>query len=262
MGTNGGNRRFVIGLMSDIHLHRPDNRDAIDELIAHVNRAAAPDLLVLAGDVSHRTREVREFLGRIRPSCPRCWVPGNHDIWVIDAESPEDTAESRYTRIFPEISREAGWHYLPARPLVAAEETLTVIGSIGWFTGPGYSEWFDSDGGSEDEELAARFATELRAQAASAPPESCLVMVTHHVSHSMIPTHDPLQGNTWSRHLESFIRENASRIAAVLHGHRHRRYEPLRIDGVLFAAHPFGYPHQHERPEDGYREVVVEISSR
>jgi hypothetical protein len=44
-----------------------------------------------------------------------------------------------------------------------------------------------------------------------------------------------------------------SRISAVLHGHVHRRYDPVSIEGALFYAHPFGYPGEHADVEDGYR---------
>jgi hypothetical protein len=43
------------------------------------------------------------------------------------------------------------------------------------------------------------------------------------------------------------------RLPGLTHGHKHRRYGPMSLDGVRYIAHPFGYPRRHERPEDGLR---------
>ncbi len=246
-----------LGLISDIHAHRHDQREDVDALIAHINGRPVPDLLVLAGDISHRTKEIRSFLARIELPCTKCWVPGNHDIWVIDPESNDDTSESRYSITFPGISESVGWHYLPKSPLLLLGADVAIVGCIGWFTGTGYSEWFDSESGPEDRGLARRFAEDIRTQVEGLPKSTRLIVVTHHLSHSSAPSHDPTQGNTWSKHLEALIEANAPRILAVVHGHRHVRYDPVKIDGMLFAAHPFGYPHQHSGVEDGYREVSI-----
>jgi hypothetical protein len=127
-----------------------------------------------------------------------------------------------------------------------------VVGTLGWFTGSGYSEWFDAASGPPDLALARRMADELRAQISSLAPSLRLIVVTHHVPHSRASSHDPLQGATWSRFLEELIDEFAPRILAVLHGHRHARYAPVRIRGICFAAHPFGCPQEHADVRDGY----------
>ncbi|MBD3163418.1 MAG: hypothetical protein GF346_13080 [Candidatus Eisenbacteria bacterium] len=246
-----------IGLLSDIHAHRHDQEEDVDALIQHINAQPAPDVLVCAGDISHHTGEVDRFLRRIHHDAPKCWVPGNHDVWVIDRESDEDSAQLRYEQVFPRISAEAGWWYLPGNPLPLANTDLAIVGSIGWFTGEGFSEWFDQPSGQRDMDLAHRLAEALRADVARLPSATRLIIVTHHVGHRSAPSHDPTQGNVWSSALEELIEDLADRVVAVLHGHRHVRYEPRCIDGKLFAAHPFGYPHQHSRVEDGYRVVVL-----
>ena len=154
---------LTIGLLSDVHAHRPDQAEALAGLIEHINAQPAPDLLLLAGDVSHRTAELSSFLGALRADCPRCWVPGNHDVWVIDPESADDSAELRYRQRFAAISEAQGWHYLPAGPLLLPELGLAAVGTLGWFTGPGFSEWFDQPSSEQDLELARRLADELEA---------------------------------------------------------------------------------------------------
>lgn len=250
-----------IGLLSDVHAHRHDQASDVVELLAHINASPTPDLLICAGDISHRTKEVHVFLSQITLPCPKCWVPGNHDIWVIDPESSSDTADSRYVDRFSEISKSVGWHYLPASPLVLAEHQVAIVGTIGWFIGNGYSGWFEEGGGARDEALARRFADELIAQIQIVPPDHSLIVVTHHLGHSASPSYDPAQGNVWNPHVQAILEEHKKRIALVIHGHRHQRYDPARIDGFLFAAHPFGYPLQHSSVEDGYRCIELNATA-
>lgn len=246
-----------VGLLSDVHAHRPDQAEALAGLIEYINAQPAPDLLLLAGDVSHRTAELSSFLGSLRADCPRCWVPGNHDVWVIDPESADDSAEQRYRLRFAEISEAQGWHYLPGGPRVLREQNLAVVGTLGWFSGQGFSEWFDQASSEQDLELARRLADELEAAIADVPPELRLIVVTHHLSHDGIPTHDPQQGNLHSRFLQRVLLRHRARVDLVVHGHRHQRYAPIELEGLRFVAHPFGYPHQHASVEDGYRTVEV-----
>lgn len=250
---------LTVGLLSDIHAHRHDQADEVQALIAHVNATLPPDLLVLAGDISHRTPEVTGFLKKLTIPCARCWVPGNHDIWVIDSEGPADTPEHRYRERFPALSADVGWHYLPAEPLLLKSERVAVVGTLGWFTGDGYSEWLDADAGPENDKLAKGFATALADQIERVPRDFGLIVVTHHLSHSNVPANDPSQGRLANRYLQPVLQDNRRRILLAVHGHRHVRYNPIEIDGIQFVAHPFGYPHQHARVEDGYR--LVEIAT-
>jgi 3',5'-cyclic AMP phosphodiesterase CpdA len=253
-------KRLRIGICSDIHVHRLDQASEIEELITHVNAQRNLDLLICAGDLSHRSTEVSSFLRGITLDCPRAWVPGNHDLWVIDRESEQDTAELRYRSTLPALSKEAGWHYLPEGALSLAGTRLVVVGTTGWFTDRGYSEWFDAEADERDDELAKRLAVDLDRQIVSVPPAAKVILVTHHVPHpSCLPDGDPRRAEHSTR-IAEVIARHANRIELVVHGHKHRRYGPMIIDGVPYVAHPFGYPRQHERPEDGLR--VLELERR
>jgi 3',5'-cyclic AMP phosphodiesterase CpdA len=246
-----------VGICSDIHVHRHDQANEIQELIAHVNAHRDLDLLICAGDLSHHTEEVRAFLQSITLDCPRAWLPGNHDLWVIDAESDSDSSDNRYRVTLPSLSDAAGWHYLPSGPLSIAGRRIAVVGTTGWFTDRGYSEWFDADADERDQELATRFASELEQNIAAVEKNARLIVVTHHVPHhACLPEGDPQRGEHSVRVAEVIARY-AERIELVVHGHKHRRYGPRTIDGVRYVAHPFGYPRQHEGPEDGLRVVEV-----
>ena len=96
---------MILGIMSDIHVHLKEQATEVAELLDSINTGPAPDLLLLAGDISHHTYEIDQFLQEFKINCPKCWVPGNHDIWVIDKESPDDTPAYRYKVMFPKISR-------------------------------------------------------------------------------------------------------------------------------------------------------------
>lgn len=244
---------LTIGLLSDIHAHRHDHARDVQALVEHINTSAPPNLMLLAGDISHRTSEIAEFLRSLKAPCPRCWVPGNHDLWVLDPETPEDTPERRYRMHFPALSAEVGWHYLPAEPLPLPTHRIAVVGSVGWFTGNGYSEWLDADGTPENDRLAKGFADELATQIETVPTDLQLIVVTHHLSHSGIASGSLIGGNLVNRYLEAVLERHRDRILLVVHGHLHVRYDPIEIAGLRFVAHPFGYPHQHRGVEDGYR---------
>jgi 3',5'-cyclic AMP phosphodiesterase CpdA len=227
-----------IGIASDVHLHRPEHAEEIQELLLHIN-AQQLDLMVFAGDISHRTAEIRGFLGALAPACPRVWVPGNHDVWVIEPESPQDTAGYRYRELFGRLSAEVGWYYLPEAPLRLPEHRLTVVGNIGWLPDPGFSEWFDARASDADAALARGFAEGLARALENAEPGDRILVVTHHAP--------PLE----------VLSRFADRIALAVHGHEHRRHGPSSVQGVLLIAHPFGYPDQHEDALDGLR--ILEI---
>lgn len=45
----------------------------------------------------------------------------------------------------------------------------------------------------------------------------------------------------------------------AVHCHRHERYDPITVSGFNFVSHPFGYLHQHDIINDGYRTVEVPV---
>jgi hypothetical protein len=131
------------------------------------------------------------------------------------------------------------------------------VGTTGWFTDPGYSEWFDAKADERDQDLATRFASDLELHMAAVDKSARLIVVTHHVPHpACLPEGDPRRGEHSVR-IAEVIARHAERIELVVHGHKHRRYGPTTIDGVRYIAHPFGYPRQHEGPQDGLRVVSL-----
>ena len=161
--------------------------------------------------------------------------------------------------MFPKISRNAGWHYLPESPLFLSKYGIAIIGTMGWFTGEGYSEWFDSDSSDLDKHLAKTFAQELEQSIQQIPQKVPVVVVTHHLSHREIPCYNANLGYRFNIDLQEFLERHRKRILLVVHGHTHERYDPISVSGFNFVSHPFGYPHQHDIVSDGYRTVEVPV---
>jgi len=246
-----------LAFCSDIHVHRYEQAADIDALIKHINQLTDLDGFLCLGDLSHRTDELKSFLSAITLDCPKLWVPGNHDIWVIDKESELDTAEYRYNKLFPKISAELGWIYLPAEVFQFKAKNCVVIGSMGWFSGAGFSEWFDADADKFNEQLAVEMANELEIKIQQVVEGQRIILSIHHVPHAeCIPEHARGSGRV-NQYIQSVILKYKDKIELVIHGHYHSRYEPIDIDGVRFVAHPFGYPQQHVSIEDGVK--VIEL---
>ncbi|GCE12837.1 metallophosphoesterase family protein [Tengunoibacter tsumagoiensis] len=79
--------------ISDIHLSYAANREALEALPFYPD-----DWLILAGDVGETLEQLQFALSVL---CPRfaqvLWVPGNHDLWCLDAYEPRGVA--KYERL-------------------------------------------------------------------------------------------------------------------------------------------------------------------
>ena len=103
-------------------------------MAAEIHRRRA-DLVIIAGDVSHRDdrieRAVRAFL---EVAARVAYLPGNHDLWSIGGpeavQGPVDTW-IRYRQDLRALVEGVGGHYLPAAPLRLGG--LAVVGSTGWY---------------------------------------------------------------------------------------------------------------------------------
>jgi Icc-related predicted phosphoesterase len=207
-------------------------------------------------EISHRTNEVKEFLNKINLSCPKCWVPGNHDIWVIDKESEADASEYRYRNLFPRISEQLNWYYLPQNGIRLEKFQIEIVGSIGWYTGEGYSEWFDGDASNKDEMLARELAYELEIALKNSKFENVIVVIHHVPNYQILDPHKDNRAEV-NKHTEKLLIDYESKISLVVHGHRHQRYGHKKVTGINYIAHPFGYPHQHSKVEDGFRLIEL-----
>ena len=86
-----------VALTSDLHVeHHPD----VIPLVAERVRELAPDVLIVAGDVSPTVTMLESALQALKQAAPRLvFVPGNHDLWCGREGSP--TSRERYETIIP-----------------------------------------------------------------------------------------------------------------------------------------------------------------
>lgn len=253
---------FTLCLCSDLHLHRPDQHDALASVIAAINAQHRTNLLICAGDISHRMTELAQFFNAIHLPCPKVFVPGNVDLWVIDPESSQDTAHNRYHHMLPKTAREHGWFYLPSGPLVLETHRLAVVGTTGWFSGGAcFSEWRNGDATEEDDTIARWMAEDLHRQIAMVKESCYVIVVTHHLPHpACLPAHLNQRPGLVNRHLQAVLERHTERIILVVHGHHHRRYPLKNIGPLPYIAHPFGYPEQHERIADGFCTIDIDTA--
>ena len=126
--------RLRIATVSDLHTDFPENREALVKLAVAIHHRGA-DLVVVAGDVSHRFDRVDRALRAFREVAPRvAYVPGNHEMWFdvpFARVRPELDSWQRYRADLRKVAEDAGAHYLPAGPLILGE--VAIAGTCGWY---------------------------------------------------------------------------------------------------------------------------------
>jgi len=275
-----------LALTSDLHVeHHPE----VVDLVAERMRELAPDVAVVAGDVSHDVATLEDALRRIARAVPAlAFVPGNHDLWCSDGEN----SRARYLDRLPEACRRAGAHPLTDGALTVSGVTL--VGETGWFdftlrnralddTFPidayrngawGRLRWndrfhvrFPGDDGAplDDESLAAWMASRLARKLAAC--DCPTVVVTHHLpfaelvaTRGMVPW-DFLNGFIGSARLGEAIAA-CPRVVAALAGHTHLR-RSARVAGaggpIACEVSPVGYPREY-RPADLRARVAARVT--
>jgi 3',5'-cyclic AMP phosphodiesterase CpdA len=148
-----------IAHISDLHFGRHDFAVAA-ALVADL-REAAPDLVIVSGDLTQRARRrefraARQFLDSLEP--PVLAVPGNHDVPLYDLAG-------RFLGPYSRFRRYIGG---PAEPFVSDGE-IAILGlntaRAAAFTGGRVSH---------------RQAASIQARFKALPPEVFKVLVTHH----------------------------------------------------------------------------------
>jgi predicted phosphohydrolase len=125
-------KAFRLAFTADLHYGvRTSGDKAVHELIAFL-REDPPDVLVIAGDIG-AGKDFARCLALFQDlRCTKALVPGNHDIWVEENDSRGDSLQL-YRDYLPGVSAENGFTYLDQRPLLLADQSLAVAGSINWY---------------------------------------------------------------------------------------------------------------------------------
>jgi 3',5'-cyclic AMP phosphodiesterase CpdA len=249
-----------IAVTADLHWgHGPAGDQSTRLLVEHLHRQP-PDLLLLGGDIGTADHfdACLELFREL--TCPKGLVPGNHDIWVDDADPRGDSLQL-YERHLPAVCRRFGIHYLDDAPLVYPEQKLAVVGSMNWYD---YSwsidrlrsevpewEWrlrtmtftrgrhndrrfvkWPLDDAGFTARVAAKFQQHL--EAALSQVERIVVLTHHPAMYELnFPREGPPSvpdGLLWdafsgNKTLEELLKQHEDRIAFVFSGHTHRARE-------------------------------------
>jgi hypothetical protein len=92
--------------ISDLHLSRKDNRDALEEFAANPPRDYSNDWLIVAGDLGERVEHLTFGLEQLTPLFRRVvWTPGNHDLWCPATATDRTRGVARYDELVEECRR-------------------------------------------------------------------------------------------------------------------------------------------------------------
>lgn len=285
-----------IASVSDLHTDFAENREAMIALSAEIHRRGA-DLVICAGDVSHKNDRIERALLALREVAPRvAYVPGNHDIWSSVPRAALNPAVNTWTRYREELRalcEGTGAHYLPAGPLVMG--TTAIVGTCGWYDYSFLEPWVreqlgeatiatkqygemawsdafltafrDEDGRlMTDAEVAGIMNRELEAQLTEVEARADVtdvVAVTHHQ-----PFRDVVF-RTGSLPWEFFcafmgnvgmgeVILRGKKVRAAIYGHSHVVAEH-RVQGLRVFGTALGYPKERKRVTDDATLVATRV---
>jgi 3',5'-cyclic AMP phosphodiesterase CpdA len=248
-----------VAFTSDLHVeHHPE----VVTLVAQRVETLAPDVFVLAGDISHDLAVVEETL-RAVAGRRTLFVPGNHELWAADSRV-------RYLDELRECATRAGVTYLPAGPQVI--DGFAFAGQTGWFDYSmrnrardveisldiykkkrlGALRWNDgvrARWGEEDEDVSRWMADRLAADLRAAPADLPRVVVTHHLPFSDLVfvrgsmPWDFLNAYMGARVLGEAI-AGAGGVVRTISGHTHARRR-AEVGNLVAEVSPIGYPREY-----------------
>ncbi|MCU1281672.1 MAG: calcineurin-like phosphoesterase family protein, partial [bacterium] len=115
-----------LALTSDLHV---DHHPEVVPLVAERVRALAPDVLIVAGDLSSKLDTLEAALAALRGSAPRLvFVAGNHDLWTLPGAP---SSRERYEREIPALCARAGVDAIGAAPVDIGG--VVFCGVTGWY---------------------------------------------------------------------------------------------------------------------------------
>lgn len=267
-----------IVLTSDLHV---DHHPEVISLIAARVEALAPEVLVVAGDVSHDLATLESALAALKRSAPRLvFVPGNHDLWC-GRQAGAATSRQRFEREIPDACARAGCDSLGAAPVEIGG--VAFVGVTGWYdyslrslaldgtvsddnyrrgalghmrwNDKAHVIWPDDDGVKlEDPAICAAQVALLERQLAEAGTRPT-VAVTHHLPFAELVTSrgelpwDFINAFMGSSRLgEALVRAPNLKLACAGHTHFRKRAVVAGAAGEFAVeVSPVGYPREYAR---------------
>ncbi|MHA2423272.1 MAG: metallophosphoesterase [Candidatus Thorarchaeota archaeon] len=259
-----------IAAISDIHI-RSDGKD--EEMIKAINRRVdeiAPDVFVIAGDISHEVSILEETLTNLKRSDSNClYVAGNHDVWF--EEDKELGSLDKYSQTIGEVCELAGFIHLPDNPLIM--DDIAIVGSMGWYDysfkretldipdesyaekhwrGSFWRDYYAIDWSYTDKEVTELFNSKLQYDLDTLPDHvSTVIYVSHHLPFKSLTLYrDQLPWDFFSAFMGSEstgqLLMNDGRVVLSISGHSHIR-KRVEVNGLTAMTVPLGYG----RPPDG-----------
>lgn len=232
--------------LSDIHIDYEVNAKWIWNLSGADYRQ---DLLILAGDVTHKTDQLAACLNALASKFQHLlFVPGNHDLWVI-GEQGERTSLQKFAEV-GSLAEDCGASMRPFR-----KDDVLIAPLFGWydysFGRPGATLreiWADFrtcrwPPAFEPADVAAHF--DALNDSLTSHEAAKVITFSHFLPRlDLVPSYvsarnrllDPVLGST---RLERQLRRLKASIHVYGHSHINRR---VRLDGVQYINNAFGYP--------------------
>lgn len=120
--------------LSDIHVDEPPNREWLQSL---PRCEYADDILLLAGDVTHRLDLLAWALEFLRCRFREVfYVPGNHDLWVTQEDSFD--SQEKFHRVIEQCNAldvRTGW-----KQLICGSDKINIVPLLSWYSRRGESE--------------------------------------------------------------------------------------------------------------------------
>lgn len=236
--------------LSDIHVDYEANANWVRNLSQQDYR---DDLLILAGDITHRAALLawclEAFARRFRQVL---FVPGNHDLWVLDEAAGIDSLRKFHE--VASIAEDSGASLRAWR-----DEHVLIAPLLGWydysFGEPGeelLQRWMDFRAcrwppGFDAAQIAAYFSALNPPVERDDGATGTVITFSHFLPRiDLLPPYIPLQHRLLdpvlgSVRLEQQLRRLRPAIHVYGHSHVNRR---IRLDGVDYINNAFGYPQE------------------
>jgi predicted phosphodiesterase len=234
--------------LSDVHVDYYTNAKWIENIST---TDYCDDVLILAGDIAHSLPLFDWCLNMMaRRFRKLLFVPGNHDLWVLNALPGEDSLQK-----LEDVSAIVESSGASMQPL--HERNVSIIPLLAWydysFGEPGKelrSSWMDYyackwPNGLREEGVAAYFAACNNHQVSAAG--NTVITFSHFLPRiDLMPEYIPAKYRSLypvlgTTQLELQLRALNSRIHIYGHSHFNRN---VNIDGVSYINNAFGYPHE------------------
>ncbi|TFG10672.1 hypothetical protein EU538_01075 [Candidatus Thorarchaeota archaeon] len=272
-----------IAAISDIHV-RPDGSD--EPLVAEIRERVeeiAPDIFVIAGDISDHSKVLSETLRSLHiEDIPCLYVAGNHDIWF--EEKAGLSSLRKYSHLVGEICNRNGFIHLPDQSYIDGK--LAFVGSIGWsdytfrrpeleipeeryeekeYQGAVWYDVFNIDWEFTDREATNLFNRKLVYDLSILPDEvTRVVYVSHHLPFKELTLYkDRLPWDFFSAYMGSTktgeILLSDERVILSISGHSHVRNR-IEKEHLTAISVPLGYGRPQDNDFTGLvRQAVAEI---